>query len=507
MQRYSKSDHILGSSEFKTFYSGFDHKQGVAVAWSVIDLKSGECTDQLVRTLQLIQRVEHDHIVRIHDWFLDPDSGKMHVVTDLFRPGNLRDLLKAAGRIDEIVLRRWGCDLLTAISFVHSLDGPLRIRNLRMGNVLVHQDVGVIKLDLLSVSFLFTSHGYARERVEAIRVMSPECLLGPTDEKVDIYGFGMVMLEAATRLQPYKECSTVASLYDKVTHFQPPKALGQVQDKGLQDIIKRTLLRASERPSAHDLLNLPYFRFEPSLWGMHVVVIDDDPVNLRMCTRLLEKEGVTVVPCNTFNEVITLLSTRAFAALITDIVMPNMGGFEMSASLRQLRYNSLMIIGISAHKREDLDERMAESGMDAFLLLRRQQRSKGQAIGASGMVVFGAFWRATGCGASAAFHEFSNFYTSNLQYHHVEGFFQAAKFQGTDPEYFERVRLTSWPRSAKALGRRRRMTAEQLKAWEARKDGVMATVLRAKFEQHPQLRELLLSDRRQSTGREAGTRR
>ncbi|GAQ91173.1 Putative cheY-homologous receiver domain containing Serine/Threonine protein kinase [Klebsormidium nitens] len=362
MHRYSRSDEILGSSEFKSVYSGFDHQQGVAIAWSVIDLKSGDCTDQLVRTLQLIQRVEHDHIVRIHDWFLDPDSGKMHVVTDLFRPGNLRDLLKAAGTIDEIVLRRWGCDLLTAISFVHSLDGPLFIRNLRMGN-----DVGVIKLDLLSVSFLFTSHGYARERVEAIRVMSPEHLLGPSDEKVDIYGFGMVMLEAATRLQPYKECSTVASLYDKVTHFQPPKALGEVKDKGLRDIIKRTLLRACERPSAHELLNLPYFRFEPSLWGMHVVVIDDDPVNLRMCTRLLEKEGVTVVPCNTFNEVIALLSTRAFAALITDIIMPMMNGFEMSARLRQLRYSSLMIIGISAQERKDLDERMAESGMDAFV--------------------------------------------------------------------------------------------------------------------------------------------
>jgi CheY-like chemotaxis protein len=367
MQRYSKSNKILGSSEFKTVYSGFDHKQGVAVAWSVIDPKSWDCTDQLVCTLQLIQRVEHDHIVLIHDWFLDPDSGKMHVVTDLFRPRNLQDLLKTAGHVDEIVLRRWGCDLLTAISFVHSLGGPLFIRNLQIGNVMVHSDVGVIKLNLLSVLFLFTSHGYARERVEAIRVMSPECLIGPMDEKVDIYGFGMVMLEAATRVHLYKECGTVVTLHDKFTHFQPPNALGTVQNSGLREIIRKTFQRASERPSAHVLLKLPYFCFEPSLWGMHVVVINDDPVNLKMCSRLLEKEGVTVVPCRTFEEVITLLSTRAFAALITDIIMPEMDGFEMSARLRQLRYTSLMIIGISARKKDDIDKRMAECGMDAFI--------------------------------------------------------------------------------------------------------------------------------------------
>jgi CheY-like chemotaxis protein len=368
MQRYTKTDEILGSSEFKTVYYGFDHQQGLSIAWSVIDLKSGECTEQLVRTLQLVQRVEHDHIVHIHDWFLDTDSGKMHVITDVSRPGNLRDLLKATGQIDEIVLRRWGFDILTAISYVHSLDGPLWIRNLRISNVLVHQDVGVVKLDLLSVSFIFTSRGFARENVEQIRVMSPEYFIGPTDEKVDIYGFGMVMLEAATGVQPYNECVSFTSLFDKVSHFQAPSALSQVQNIGLRDIIRRTFLKAAERPSASELLSLPYFCFEPSLWGMHVLVIDDNPVNLKVCSRLLEKEGVAVVPCQIYSEVITLLSTRAFAALITDIVMPDMDGFELCKRLRQQSmYNSLVIIGVSAHQREDVVEKMGECGMDAFL--------------------------------------------------------------------------------------------------------------------------------------------
>lgn len=367
MQRYTKSDEILGSSEFKTVYSGFDHQGGVAVAWSVIDLKSGECTEQIARTLHMVQRIEHDHIVRIHDWFLDTDSGKMHVITDIFRPGNLRDFLTAAGQVDDIVLRRWGFDLLTTISYIHSLEGPLLIRNLRTGNVLVHQDVGIIKLDLLSVSFIFTSRGFARESVEQMQVMSPESVIGPTDERADIYAFGMVMLEAATRVQPYKECTTIAGIFDKVSHFQVPLSLSTVHNTGLHDIIRRTFLRAADRPSAQQLLSLPYFCFEPSLWGMHVVVIDDNPVNLKVCTRLLEKEGVTAVPCKTYKEVVTILSSRAFAAIITDIIMPGTDGFELTRKLRQAMYRSLVIIGVSAHRRDDIVERMNECGMDAFL--------------------------------------------------------------------------------------------------------------------------------------------
>jgi CheY-like chemotaxis protein len=100
---------------------------------------------------------------------------------------------------------------------------------------------------------------------------------------------------------------------------------------------------------------------------MHVVVIDDDPVNLKVCTRILDKEGITVVPCQSFDEVRKLLSTRAFAGLLTDIRMPGMSGFEVSKRLRQLKYRSLVIIGMSAHPLSDVSTQLEACGMDAFL--------------------------------------------------------------------------------------------------------------------------------------------
>lgn len=70
-----------------------------------------------------------------------------------------------------------------------------------------------------------------------------------------------------------------------------------------------------------------------------------------------------------------------------------------------------------------------------------------------------------------------------------EHYFQAQKFAGTEHE--ETVRNAKTPSMAAKLGRSRSLP---LRAdWETVKDNVMRTALRAKFEQHPKLKSLLLS--------------
>ena len=70
-----------------------------------------------------------------------------------------------------------------------------------------------------------------------------------------------------------------------------------------------------------------------------------------------------------------------------------------------------------------------------------------------------------------------------------EHYFQAQKFAGTEHE--ETVRNAKTPAMAAKLGRSRSLP---LRAdWEAVKDDIMRAALRAKFEQHPKLKSLLLS--------------
>jgi serine/threonine protein kinase len=47
--------------------------------------------------------------------------------------------------------------------------------------------------------------------------MAPEMYEEHYDESVDVYAFGMCMLEMASSEYPYKECSNPAQIYRKVT--------------------------------------------------------------------------------------------------------------------------------------------------------------------------------------------------------------------------------------------------------------------------------------------------
>lgn len=52
--------------------------------------------------------------------------------------------------------------------------------------------------------------------------MAPEMYEEHYDESVDVYAFGMCMLEMATSEYPYSECQNAAQIYRKVTSVRPP---------------------------------------------------------------------------------------------------------------------------------------------------------------------------------------------------------------------------------------------------------------------------------------------
>jgi N-glycosidase YbiA len=70
-----------------------------------------------------------------------------------------------------------------------------------------------------------------------------------------------------------------------------------------------------------------------------------------------------------------------------------------------------------------------------------------------------------------------------------EHYFQAQKFAGTEHE--EAVRRCKKPSEAASMGRSRKLPLRR--DWESVKDQIMLDVVRAKFTQHEDLKELLLS--------------
>lgn len=55
--------------------------------------------------------------------------------------------------------------------------------------------------------------------------MAPELYDESYDEKVDIYAFGMCLLEIFTKEVPYRECANPAQIYKRVMNGIPPNSL------------------------------------------------------------------------------------------------------------------------------------------------------------------------------------------------------------------------------------------------------------------------------------------
>eukprot|EP01090_Pellita_catalonica_P019007 TRINITY_DN630_c0_g1_i2.p1 TRINITY_DN630_c0_g1~~TRINITY_DN630_c0_g1_i2.p1 ORF type:complete len:520 (-),score=80.58 TRINITY_DN630_c0_g1_i2:169-1497(-) len=89
--------------------------------------------------------------------------------------------------------------------------------------------------------------------------MAPEFYDEKYDHKVDIWAFGLSVLEMATMEYPFSECENAAQIYKKVTRGEHPQLLHKLKDAELKRFILRCLAAdVNERPSAESLRADPF---------------------------------------------------------------------------------------------------------------------------------------------------------------------------------------------------------------------------------------------------------
>ncbi|KAG1057947.1 hypothetical protein G6F42_028780 [Rhizopus arrhizus] len=85
------------------------------------------------------------------------------------------------------------------------------------------------------------------------------------NEKVDIYAFGMCLLEMVTGEYPYNECTNAAQVFKKVTQTIRPECLSRVQDPEVLALINNCLATEHERMSAQEILEHSFLAVEPEV--------------------------------------------------------------------------------------------------------------------------------------------------------------------------------------------------------------------------------------------------
>ncbi|XP_065863319.1 serine/threonine-protein kinase WNK1-like isoform X2 [Euphorbia lathyris] len=90
--------------------------------------------------------------------------------------------------------------------------------------------------------------------------MAPEVYEEEYNELVDIYSFGMCLLEMVTLEYPYSECNHPAQIYKKVVSGKKPESLYKVEDPEVREFVEKCLASVSSRLSARELLEDPFLQ-------------------------------------------------------------------------------------------------------------------------------------------------------------------------------------------------------------------------------------------------------
>lgn len=107
-----------------------------------------------------------------------------------------------------------------------------------------------------------------------------------------------------------------------------------------------------------------YYAFD----NKHVLLAEDNIVNQRVATGLLNKFGIKVTTVGNGQEAIDTLTAsdvNCFDAVLMDIEMPTLDGLSATSSIRKLnRFSTLPIIAMTAHAMVGDRERCLEVGMN-----------------------------------------------------------------------------------------------------------------------------------------------
>jgi len=105
------------------------------------------------------------------------------------------------------------------------------------------------------------------------------------------------------------------------------------------------------------------------LKNLTLLLVDDEPINRFVASRLLEKNGFTVHAAAGGAEALQKLADVAVDAVLLDLSMPDMDGFETAERLRAMPgpVRRVPIIALSTNDMPQTQDRCRQSGFQGFM--------------------------------------------------------------------------------------------------------------------------------------------
>ncbi|KAK4493563.1 hypothetical protein RD792_017800 [Penstemon davidsonii] len=264
--RYGRYREVLGRGAFKKVYRAFDELEGIEVAWNQVKvadlLRNAVDLERLYSEVHLLKTLKHKNIIKFYNSWVDTKNEHVNFITEIFTSGNLRQYRKKHKHVDVRALKKWSRQILEGLSYLHRHDPPVIHRDLKCDNIFINGNQGEVKIGDLGLAAILQQARSAHSVIGTPEFMAPELYEEEYNELVDIYAFGMCLLELVTLEYPYVECANAAQIYKKVTAGIKPASLAKVKDAGVRTFIEKCIAKVSDRLSAKELLMDPFLQMD-----------------------------------------------------------------------------------------------------------------------------------------------------------------------------------------------------------------------------------------------------
>jgi PAS domain S-box-containing protein len=133
----------------------------------------------------------------------------------------------------------------------------------------------------------------------------------------------------------------------------------------IMDAFGKTAFREDRAPAAITTMASMY---KGRLKGRRVLVVEDNPTNQLVALAVLEGADIIAEIAGNGKEAVAAIRRGRYDAVLMDIQMPEMDGYEATRKIRRdPRFTDLPIIAMTAHAMKGDDEKCLAAGMDDYV--------------------------------------------------------------------------------------------------------------------------------------------
>lgn len=272
--RYLRFDEVLSheySHRMQLSYKAFDTKNGIEVAWHIINLDTLQETEQRQVTDVVGEfkekKFESRYVTEVFDSWFESQSRSLNIITSAH--STLREFMnEKVVTLRWKIVKKWCKQILQGLIDLHNHSSPIVHGKIGCSHIYIDSGLGTTQIGNVWFGAMLDNNNNKTENNvgattrfslhEANAVSAPEVLARKQlTVKVDIYSFGLFVLELITREEPFNEYKDIipqAKLFRRIIQGYQPMSIKRIQNITAVHFIESCLLPEDSRPSATELL-------------------------------------------------------------------------------------------------------------------------------------------------------------------------------------------------------------------------------------------------------------